>query len=490
MAQPPIDVRAQVQLSLARTFGLCLKGIKHRLFRSVLTTMVIILAVAFFMNLLSDSVIARSVDIGVRAELRLARRSAVAADLWFGRPNATLLAARLANPATPLADYAAIAAWQQPRLSALAAACQRERTIIAWIERQDAGTRAMLVRRARSEEILAWLTEAARWEAFATAAQRVRSDRLPLPLAEVQAAVTAAPATASELAALVRDWHTRIASLEVGVRQLTGAGDREGWIAWLAQATPEGLQALTALLAGHGFASLHPLAVVTDLQAACSLDRLRDTVTAGLTSTEGRKQWLAVFRTTKTLDEKMQQLTDPRLVEVLGGSVTREDLRRLDRAMADERALGAREQALIGKVDPAGGLVSTRQAFLVAISFLVCMVGIANAMLMAITERFREIATMKCLGATDGFILTQFLMEAGIQGAAGGAMGMLLGLLLSLIKGSWLFGGHLLWYFPGLGLLLCGLACILAGLLLATLASIYPSWIASRMAPMEAMRVE
>ena len=94
------------------------------------------------------------------------------------------------------------------------------------------------------------------------------------------------------------------------------------------------------------------------------------------------------------------------------------------------------------------------------------------------------------MGATDGFILTQFLMEAGIQGAAGGAMGMVLGVLLSLIKGGWLFGGHLLWYFPALGLLLCGLACIAAGLLLATLASIYPSWIASRMAPMEAMRVE
>ena len=36
-----------------------------------------------------------------------------------------------------------------------------------------------------------------------------------------------------------------------------------------------------------------------------------------------------------------------------------------------------------------------RQMFLVAISFLVCMVGITNAMLMSITERFREIATMK-----------------------------------------------------------------------------------------------
>jgi ABC-type antimicrobial peptide transport system permease subunit len=61
---------------------------------------------------------------------------------------------------------------------------------------------------------------------------------------------------------------------------------------------------------------------------------------------------------------------------------------------------------------------------------------------------------------------------------------------LSLVKGGALYGGHLVWYFPALGLIVCGLACIVAGLLLATLASIYPSWLASRMAPMEAMRVE
>jgi ABC-type antimicrobial peptide transport system permease subunit len=111
-------------------------------------------------------------------------------------------------------------------------------------------------------------------------------------------------------------------------------------------------------------------------------------------------------------------------------------------------------------------------------------------MLMAITERFREIATMKCLGATDGFILTQFLMEAGIQGAAGGALGMLIGVLFSVIKGGWLFGMHLVWYFPATGLVIAGVSCVIIGLLLATIASIYPSWVASRMAPMEAMRVE
>jgi hypothetical protein len=164
----------------------------------------------------------------------------------------------------------------------------------------------MLVRRARNDEVLAWLTQSERWTAFAAAAQRVRADRLPLALDEVRAAVDAAPATATELAALVRDWHARIAALEAAVAQLTGATDREGWVAWLAEAKPEGVQAFAAQLAAHGFGGLHPAATVADLQAACSLDRLRDQVAAGLASEEGRTRWLATFRTKETLDEKLQ----------------------------------------------------------------------------------------------------------------------------------------------------------------------------------------
>lgn len=485
-----IDVRPQTQLSIVRTFGLCMKGIRHRLFRSVLTTMVIILAVAFFMNLLADSVIARAVDVGVKAELTVVRSTAVAGDLWFGRPTATLLAGRLAAPGAPLADYAAIAGWDAARLATLAEACRRERSILAWLARLDAGTRAMLVRRTRDDELLGWLADEAHWGEFAAAVPRVRSDPIPMPLAEARAVVAAAPATATELSRLTVDWTARIAVLETAMRTLTGVDGHDACIAWLATATPEQRRDFAGLLQQHGFGGLYPAETIDRMEPLLRIDRLREAVTASLASDDGRQRWLNLFRTKPGLDEKLLQLDDERAVEVLGGRFTRDELRGLAAAVQAERTLGAREKALTGKVDPDGGLVSTRQSLLVAISFLVCMVGIANAMLMAITERFREIATMKCLGATDGFILTQFLMEAGIQGAAGGAIGTVVGLLLSLAKGGWFYGGHMLWYFPALHLLVAVLACIVAGLLLATLASIYPSWIASRMAPMEAMRVE
>ena len=135
-------------------------------------------------------------------------------------------------------------------------------------------------------------------------------------------------------------------------------------------------------------------------------------------------------------------------------------------------------------------VLSPLQFFLLAISFLVCMVGITNAMLMSITERFREIATMKCLGATDTYILMQFMMEAAMQGFVGGILGVVIGFVIAALRSWTNFNFYLFEYWPGGDMAVCSLVSLLAGVLLAMLASIVPSWIASRMAPMDAMRVE
>ena len=64
-----------------------------------------------------------------------------------------------------------------------------------------------------------------------------------------------------------------------------------------------------------------------------------------------------------------------------------------------------------------------RQIWLVTLSLVVCTVGIANSMLMSVTERFKEIGTMKCLGAMDGFIVKLFLLEAGFLGILASVLG-------------------------------------------------------------------
>lgn len=60
-----------------------------------------------------------------------------------------------------------------------------------------------------------------------------------------------------------------------------------------------------------------------------------------------------------------------------------------------------------------------RENWLMVMSLLVCAVGITNSMLMSVTERFREIGTMKCLGALDVFIVRLFLIETAALGFLG-----------------------------------------------------------------------
>ena len=129
------------------------------------------------------------------------------------------------------------------------------------------------------------------------------------------------------------------------------------------------------------------------------------------------------------------------------------------------------------------------QFWLILISLLVCAVGITNAMLMSVTERFREIGTMKCLGALDWFVVKLFLIEAAFLGLVGSAAGALLGLVVSLL--AWMAQyGNLLHIVPWGQVFLRLLAAILVGAVLSVIGAIYPARRAGRMPPADAMRTE
>ena len=124
-----------------------------------------------------------------------------------------------------------------------------------------------------------------------------------------------------------------------------------------------------------------------------------------------------------------------------------------------------------------------------AISLIVGGVGIMNIMLVSVTERTREIGLRKALGATDGNILTQFLLEAVFLTAAGGIIGIALGALFSFIAawGISRFGG-LSWTFVfPVSAALEGLG-VSAGV--GLLFGLYPARQAARKSPIEALRYE
>ncbi|MEM2067537.1 MAG: FtsX-like permease family protein [Nitrososphaerota archaeon] len=137
-----------------------------------------------------------------------------------------------------------------------------------------------------------------------------------------------------------------------------------------------------------------------------------------------------------------------------------------------------------------GAEFAAYQFWLIFVALLVAGLGIFNSLLISVAERYREIATIKTLGAADRHILLLYLIESLVIGIIGGALGVVIGLGVSIgLLAAYGRAADIglvpiveYLYIMGQGLLYAAI--------LSLVATSYPSYHASKMSPAEAFRVE
>ena len=125
-----------------------------------------------------------------------------------------------------------------------------------------------------------------------------------------------------------------------------------------------------------------------------------------------------------------------------------------------------------------------------AVSLVICTAGVFNAVVMSVTERVKEIGTLKCLGGRNIHIMLIFLFEALLIGAMGGVTGGVIGYLLAVLTFLGSVGSNYLTAKMLVGSTINILVCFAISTVISLLASIIPVWLATRIEAAEAMRYE
>ena len=123
-----------------------------------------------------------------------------------------------------------------------------------------------------------------------------------------------------------------------------------------------------------------------------------------------------------------------------------------------------------------------------AISLVVGGVGILNIMLATVAERTREIGLRKAVGATNGMVMRQFLLEAGTLTFIGGAFGIIIGIVLSYLMAVLMRYLGFDWDF--VISISSVLVAVGVSILTGVIFGLYPSFKASKLNPIDALRYE
>lgn len=486
-----IQIADQVRLGPARCLSLTVSGMMYRLFRSMITVAILTLAVTFLSHVLSYSLIEHETRLSAYRRLTDSRQLGQwITQLTSAQTLETIEQNLLAGDSAAMARYERMSS--PGDVAGLRDALEQTRRFQAYLDQLPEATRIVLVGAQSVGPVLRELGRPGRLAKFERDLQDLRLPPPDMGTGELTPLVERDMPRMDALAKRIQQGQQQ------ALEQLHQGMGGQTVVQWLAGApdSPEGLSQLRAAgfdMTGEQLAKISVSAVrrrqLEQLTAAIQIPGVAAAITRRadiaptrqtLTSISG---WLTSRHHADWLSDRLDQAK-------VRGELTGERLL----ALAQSVRMEGKWTAAVADTQPRprAGLfdLPRRTRWLIVLSFLVCAAGVTNAMFMSVTERFAEIATMKCLGALDGFLMMMFLMESALQGAVGAVLGILLGMGLAVGRGTISFGALALGAMPWTDLMWCAALSTLAGMMLAVMSAVGPAWMAARLAPMEAMRID
>ena len=138
--------------------------------------------------------------------------------------------------------------------------------------------------------------------------------------------------------------------------------------------------------------------------------------------------------------------------------------------------------AITGLRDRIFGTIAIVILAVPSIALVVGAIVIMNIMLVAVTERTKEIGIRKSLGARQKDILRQFLFESSILSAIGGFIGLVIAVVIGQIVSRIIFPTQISIFSAVVAIGVSAAVGIMAGL--------FPAWKAARLDPIEALRAD
>jgi putative ABC transport system permease protein len=171
-------------------------------------------------------------------------------------------------------------------------------------------------------------------------------------------------------------------------------------------------------------------------------------------------------------------------VEAVDNSAIDEVAKRIEETITEPRLDARSMSEFAANFGSVMGQLDTFLLMTVSLALIVGVVGIINTMLMSTTERFAEFGVLRTNGWSRANVLSLVTIESAYLGLLAGLLGCLMAFGLTQVGNLFITGGLHLEF--GARLIAMGL---ILSVVMGTLGGLYPAWKASRLVPMDAIRL-